>query len=420
MISAGLVLGSIGAGHQADAVSENEPGSSYQQGEAHVASSTRRRFQMTATHTAELSAPSMNPLHPRRDQPERWIAHEKPIDFEDAVDLVMDAHREDGEREDVVAHDLRTFAFGGAEGSMAIAAVPLPGRDVSARLPLRELAFSQLCTRIGAPPPYVRTLPAKLQIANMNWGLTRERQSVLLRLAGGEVRAVVSDRYAALDDALVLDVVGEVLDRAGYLAECRVRASAVGAHTLLRITLPAESIAVRQGDLIEWGLDIGNSEVGVRSVQVTPITYRLICTNGMRAWRSEAAMRMRHVGDPKRLREQLRDAVPVALAEARGDIERWRRASEVLVDEALEEIENLRVFGLGQNEIQAVGRELATAKGLLPSSSSAQTITEALRVPTTAYDVANAITSVARDRQDVAARLTLEEQGHRYLSRRAG
>lgn len=371
-----------------------------------------------AATTTESTAPSMSPLRPRPDQREQWIAHQHPLPFEEAAQLVLDAHARDGERDDVVAHDVRTWAFGNASGSMAIAPVPLPGRDVGGRFPLRELAFSQLCQRIGAPPAYVRTLPAKLQVANMNFGMTREKQSALLRLAGGEVRAIVSDRYAALDDALVLDVVGDVLDKAGYLAECRVRASAVGAHTLLRITLPAESMAVRKNDIIEWGLDIGNSEVGVRSVQVTPVTYRLICTNGMRAWRSEAALRMRHVGDPKRLREQLRDAVPVAFAEARGDIEKWRRATEVLIDSALDEIENLRVFGLGQAEVQAVGRELATSNGLLPSSSSAQTILDALKVPTTAYDVANAVTSVARERGDVATRLTLEEQAHRYLSRR--
>ena len=45
-------------------------------------------------------------------------------------------------------------------------------------------------------------------------------------------------------------------------------------------------------------------------------------------------------------------------------------------------------------------------------------VSEALKVPTTAFDVANAITAVAREK-DVAARLTLEEVGHRYLSRRA-
>jgi len=98
-----------------------------------------------------------------------------------------------------------------------------------------------------------------LQVANMNWGLAREKQSALLRLAGGEIRAVVSDRYAALDDALVLQVVADVLDRAGFLRDTLVRATAVGTSTILRVTLPSEGVAVKVGDVIEYGLDIGRS-----------------------------------------------------------------------------------------------------------------------------------------------------------------
>jgi len=105
----------------------------------------------------------------------------------------------------------------------------------------------------------VRELPSKLQVANMNWGLAREKQSALLRFAGGEIRAVVSDRYAALDDALVLQVVADVLDRAGFLRDTLVRATAVGTSTILRVTLPSEGVAVKVGDVIEYGLDIGNS-----------------------------------------------------------------------------------------------------------------------------------------------------------------
>lgn len=333
---------------------------------------------------------------------------------------MLEAHVEDGDRDDVVAHDLRAWAFGSADGrTMQLAPVPLPGRPTSPPIAVRELAFAQLAQRIGAPSAYLKGLPAKLQMACVNYGLTREKQSAVLRLAGNEVRAIVSDRYAAIDDALLLDVVEETLDRAGYLAESRVRALAVGSHTLLRVTPPGESIAVRKDDVIEYGIDVGNSEVGLRSVQVTPITYRLVCTNGMRAWRSEAAVRMRHVGDRNRLHEQLRDAIPIAFAEARGDLARWRKATEVLIDNALEEIEALRTFGLGQSEVQTIGRELVSAQGLLPATSSAETVARALAGSTTAYDVANAITAVARDRSDDATRLSVEEVGHRYLTRRA-
>lgn len=61
---------------------------------------------------------------------------------------MLDAHVEDGERDDLVAHDVRTWAFGNAEGSMAIAPVPLPGRDLGARWPLRETAITAVA-RVG-------------------------------------------------------------------------------------------------------------------------------------------------------------------------------------------------------------------------------------------------------------------------------
>ncbi len=84
------------------------------------------------------------------------------------------AHRQDGARDDTLVHDLRTWAFGTADQEhMALARVPFPGRDTGTPLPLRERAFGQLCQKIGAPVPYVRQLPVKLQVACMNWGLSR-------------------------------------------------------------------------------------------------------------------------------------------------------------------------------------------------------------------------------------------------------
>lgn len=344
------------------------------------------------------------------------MVHTRPVPFVQAAALVRDAHQQDGERTDVIAVDLRTWAFVSPDHqTMHLTRVPLPGRRRGEPLALRELALAQLCQRINTPAAYVRTLPEKLQLACMNWGLAQEPQNALFRLAGDEVRAIMSERYAAIDDAFLLQVVDDVLTQAGYRDDALVRATSTGPHTILRITIPSAGVAVRKGDVIEFGLDVANSELGLRSVQVTPITHRLICTNGMRAWRSEAALRMRHVGDPDRLRDQLRDAVPVALAEARGDIARWKKATDVLVDNALEEIENLRVWGLSTSETQAVGRSLAASTGVHLSESSGSELSTALRTRTTAFELANAITSTARERSDVTARLNMESLGHRYL-----
>jgi hypothetical protein len=103
---------------------------------------------VTATPGERTGAPAT--LKPLPDQPESWIAHEKPIPFDQAAELVLQAHRQDSARDDTLVHDLRTRAFGTADQEhMALARVPLPGRDTGKPLPLREQALGQLCQKIG-------------------------------------------------------------------------------------------------------------------------------------------------------------------------------------------------------------------------------------------------------------------------------
>ena len=49
-------------------------------------------------------------------------------------------------------------------------------------------------------------------MACMNWALVQHKDPALLRLAGREIRAVVSERYAPVDDTLLLELVGETLE----------------------------------------------------------------------------------------------------------------------------------------------------------------------------------------------------------------
>lgn len=72
----------------------------------------------------------------------------------------------------------------------------------------------------------------------------------------------------------------------------------------------------------------------------------------MLAWRSESALRLRHIGDRERLHELVRDALPIAFAEARGEVELelWRKSVDRLVDDALDAVESLLAFGLGSGD----------------------------------------------------------------------
>lgn len=373
---------------------------------------------MLQASTIQTSYSPLAPLTTRPDQPQQWIAHDRdPVSFDHARALVLDGIAADGSRSDTVA-DLRAWRFGPAPDMRTMQLERAVGDSGARPLALRKRAFAQLAERTEVPAPYISTLPAKLQTACVNFALARiaDREPAMLRLAGDDVRAIMSQRYAPLDDAQLLEITHDALTRAGLRDAARVRSTVYGPHTILRITMPDEGVAVKAGDVIEWGFDLGNSELGLRSVQVTPCTYRLICTNGMRAWKSDATTRLPHRGEHRRLRQSLVEVIPTALAEARGHLATWRRSVDVMIDDALEEIEALRGFGLQAGESRAIGRRLLS----LPETTSNEKLTERLTgTRSTVFDVANAITEVARDRTDVAARLALEETGHHYLMRRA-
>lgn len=362
------------------------------------------------------------PLSPLSNQRQTWTGTKNNRDalampFEDAAEHIIEAAREDGERRDVIVDRLDSWAFGTNNGdNMAMQPVPVPGRESSPH-PMRKLAFQQLCGRLSIPADYIETLPKQLQIGCVNWSFkTADESKYKLRLAGEQVRAVLSPKFAAYDDPMLMEIAGEALKAAGVAGDAVVRGFGTGLHTVMRITIPNEAVELRSGDVIEWGLDIGNSEVGLRSVQITPLTYRLICTNGMRSWQSDGAMKLRHVGDEEQLRERVRDAVPVALAEASGHMSLWKKSVDRMIEGVLDHLEGLEGFGLQKGEVHRVGRALANDRGL-PEDQAVAALSDHLD-KASVYEITNAITSAARERP-IDRRLAMEESAHRYLTRYA-
>lgn len=374
----------------------------------------------------ETQSNGMKPLSPKRDQLQTWTAFARdPISFDAAYEGVIAHNAMDGERRDIPITELRSWAFGPTPdiATMALAPIPLPGRkNGGVYFPLRHNAWKQLCQKIDAPADYLEQMPAKIQMACVNFSMSANKGNALLRCAGSEARAILSERYAPIDDDFCLQAVSDVLDIAGYRNDAMVRVVAAGPHMVLRVTLPTGAVMVK-GQTIEYGIDIGNSELGKRSVQVTPVTYNLVCTNGMRAWKSEATQRLIHMGDPDRLKARLEDAIPVAFAEAKGDLDRWHRATERLIDDAFNEIQGLEAFGFNKPERETVAHQLASDAGL---DGGRNWIEQLKNKTTTVFDVANAITAVGRNRGAVGedgsvnleSRLRFEEAGYTYLERR--
>lgn len=377
--------------------------------------------------TASSSPATVNldePLVALDDQPERWINYgDQGVTFDRACEDWHAERARDGEVHDLAVGDLSTWALGPVGQMPALAPIPVPGRP-SHVVPLRRRAWTQLCGLLGAPAPYLTRLPARYQIGLLNTHLRELRgtdRGALVRGVGGEARALLSERYAPLDGERVLDTVRHVLRESGQLGSVRVRSLAVGTTASLRLTFPEHDAIVRGSrqvnDIVEVGLDVLNGEVGNRALSISPLVWRLVCLNGLRRpSQGEDASRFRHVGDPERLHQAFADALPVAIAGGQRLRDLMQQATDVLIDDAMEEFD-LSAFGLSPVESQDVARDVLAERSLaLPSSTSEWGDVLAEVRDLTAYDVANGITHVAQSR-GTDRRVEMEEAASRYLDR---
>jgi hypothetical protein len=270
--------------------------------------------------------------------------------------------------------------------------------------PMRATAFSHLMTRVGAPAEFIRRLPAPLQLATTNYLLAvhDDSSSATLRLRGDEVAAVVSGRYAPMDPVELIDCVRTSLVRFGLLEDVRVRGVASGMVDNLRLILPGEEVAVKVGDVSNVGIDISTSSFGRSAIHLAPIVWRLRCTNGLRSAERRGQLSFRHVGDADRLRAAVGEALPSALAHARGLMTQWQRAVDFMVNDVQQLVEGMRELTIPERK--AFETELVREAEV-----------PALPEHMPLYSLVNALTSTARSAIP-ARRLELEALAGDVLS----
>ena len=163
-------------------------------------------------------------------------------------------------------------------------------------LSLTTWASGQLCARLGIPAPYFRKCPLDLQDAQANhWlqhGPQKHGEKWLLRAKDESLRAVLSERYSPLDNATLLDELQMLLPDS-----YRVDWFGLQDESLhLRVVDPARTRELLPDDALTVGIHLVNSEVGMRSVTVDALVYRLVCTNGLiRLVKGKSLLRQRHL-----------------------------------------------------------------------------------------------------------------------------
>lgn len=161
--------------------------------------------------------------------------------------------------------------------------------------PILPTAHDQLGTKTGIPARYYDRMLAdapELLATNVNRWLSTDTDSRMLRTLGGDLRAFLSNRYNRVENEEIAEVVLPVLLETPGIQI--VAAEVTDRRMYLLATTDRVSGEVRKGDVVQAGVMISNSEVGLGSVSIRPLVYRLVCLNGMVL--PDAKLTARHVG----------------------------------------------------------------------------------------------------------------------------
>ncbi len=104
-------------------------------------------------------------------------------------------------------------------------------------------------------------------------------------------RAVLSNRYRRLDNDTLASI---MLPALGDLGDVNVVSCDVTERKLyIKALCPRIQADVKVGDPVQAGIVISNSEIGAGSLQISPLVYRLVCSNGMI---TSDVMKRTHIG----------------------------------------------------------------------------------------------------------------------------
>lgn len=166
---------------------------------------------------------------------------------------------------------------------------------------INEIAHRQIGQHLKIPALYydrMRTEFPELLAGNVNgWFAKTPDTRRMLRTLDGTARAFLSDRYRRIDN---YEVAQTVLPIIGNMPGARVESCELTDSRLyIKVVDPRVTAEVVKGDVVQAGVIITNSEVGLGSVNISPLIYRLVCSNGMIA--QDSGIRKYHVG---RINEQ--------------------------------------------------------------------------------------------------------------------
>lgn len=205
-------------------------------------------------------------------------------------ELALEIDRQSKSKRDFVAPATRLSMFQGL-GSLQFR---LDSNTDSVAFGMRPSMHDQLAVRLEIPSAYYKRMKAtqpELLTTNVNTWLSASPNRYMVRTLDGDARALLSDRYRPLDNVdLAEAVLPKLMELGVNIESCQITES----RLYLKAITPRITGEVTPGDIVQAGLVISNSEIGMGAIKIEPLMYRLICKNG--AIINEMATRKTHVG----------------------------------------------------------------------------------------------------------------------------
>jgi hypothetical protein len=235
---------------------------------------------------------------------------------------------------------------------------------------MTDLFHRQLGSSLNIPAKYydvMRTEYPELLVQNVNGWLGKRETRHTVRTLDGKARAFLSDRYRIIDNYVIARTVLPIISE---MPDARVESCEITANRMyLKVVNPRLTADVVPGDTVQAGIIISNSEVGLGSVSVQPLIYRLVCANGMVI--NDLGKRKYHIGreneeswelfsdatiqaDDAAFMLKLADIVRTAVDETKFAviIDRLREAAEAKIDARLPDVVELTAKFYGFNQLE--------------------------------------------------------------------
>lgn len=160
---------------------------------------------------------------------------------------------------------------------------------------VNELAHRQIADRINIPYKYYERMRQENQLlldSNVNSWFKIKPERRMIRTLDDTARAFLSDRYRRLDNFELAEAVLPVLARmkSAEIISCELTET----RMYIKVINKSLEMEVKKGDVVQAGIVISNSEVGLGSVKIEPLIYRLVCSNGLIS--QDFSQRKYHVG----------------------------------------------------------------------------------------------------------------------------